>query len=115
MIDVVVGVQAEPGDLGSWLALARRLESAGFSALLVGDHPGSGVSPWLALGCAAAVTATLKLGAYVVQAGVREPMHVAADAASLDVLAPGRVVLGIGAGHNTAGVGRHRAAAARGR
>jgi alkanesulfonate monooxygenase SsuD/methylene tetrahydromethanopterin reductase-like flavin-dependent oxidoreductase (luciferase family) len=27
------------------------------------------------------------------------PMHVAADAASLDVLAPGRVVLGIGAGH----------------
>jgi alkanesulfonate monooxygenase SsuD/methylene tetrahydromethanopterin reductase-like flavin-dependent oxidoreductase (luciferase family) len=26
-------------------------------------------------------------------------MHVAEDAASLDVLAPGRVVLGIGAGH----------------
>jgi alkanesulfonate monooxygenase SsuD/methylene tetrahydromethanopterin reductase-like flavin-dependent oxidoreductase (luciferase family) len=41
----------------------------------------------------------LNLGTYVVQAGVREPMHVAADAATLDVLAPGRVVLGVGAGH----------------
>jgi probable F420-dependent oxidoreductase len=97
--DVVVNVQAEPADLRSWLALARRVESAGFGALLIGDHPGSGVSPWPALGCAAAVTTTLKLGTYVIQAGVREPMHVAADAASLDLLAPGRVVLGIGAGH----------------
>jgi alkanesulfonate monooxygenase SsuD/methylene tetrahydromethanopterin reductase-like flavin-dependent oxidoreductase (luciferase family) len=39
------------------------------------------------------------LGTYVAQAGVREPMHVAADAATLDILAPGRVLLGIGAGH----------------
>jgi hypothetical protein len=41
-----MSVQAEPGDLDSWLALARRLESAGFHALLMGDHPGSGASPW---------------------------------------------------------------------
>jgi alkanesulfonate monooxygenase SsuD/methylene tetrahydromethanopterin reductase-like flavin-dependent oxidoreductase (luciferase family) len=60
--DIAVGVQAEPGDLGSWLALARRVESAGFSAQLMGDHPGSGVSPWPALGCTAAVTTTLKPG-----------------------------------------------------
>ena len=99
MTDVVVNVQAEPADLHLWLALARRVEAAGFGALLMGDHPGAGVSPWPALGCAAAVTTTLKLGTYVVQGGVREPMHVAADAASLEILAPGRVVLGIGAGH----------------
>jgi hypothetical protein len=49
--DVVVNVQAEPADLQSWLALARRVESAGFGALLMGDHPGAGVSPWPALGC----------------------------------------------------------------
>jgi Luciferase-like monooxygenase len=111
--DVVVNVQAEPADLPSWLALARRVESAGFGALLIGDHPGSGVSPWPALGCAAAVTTTLKLGTYVVQAGVREPMHVAADAASLDLLAPGRVVLGVGAGHTPRewdDIGQHRPA-----
>lgn len=113
MSDITVSVQAEPGDLASWLALARRLESSGFGALLVGDHPGSGASPWPALGSAAAVTQTLRLGTYVVQAGVREPVHVAADAASLDVLAPGRVLLGIGAGHTPrewADIGRDRPA-----
>lgn len=99
MPDITVSVQAEPTDLPSWLALAQRLESSGFHALVMGDHPGSGASPWPALGCAAAVTGTLKLGTYVMQAGVRQPMHVAADAANLDVLAPGRALLGIGAGH----------------
>lgn len=99
MSSIEVSVQASPADLESWLALARTLESSGFRGLLLGDHPGSGASPWPALGCAAAVTRTLTLGSYVVQAGVREPVHVAAEAATLDVLAPGRVLLGIGAGH----------------
>ncbi len=94
-----VSVQSQPADRDSWLALARHLEASGFHALLVGDHPGCGASPWPALGCAAAVTQTLKLGTYVVQAGVREPMQVAADAATCELLAPGRVLLGIGAGH----------------
>jgi len=94
-----VSVQAEPRDLASWLALARRLEAGGHHALLVGDHPGDGASPWSALGAAAAVTTRLRLGTYVLQAGVREPMHMAADAATLDMLAPGRVLLGLGAGH----------------
>jgi alkanesulfonate monooxygenase SsuD/methylene tetrahydromethanopterin reductase-like flavin-dependent oxidoreductase (luciferase family) len=67
------------------------------------------------LGSAAAVTRTLKLGTYVIQAGVREPMHVAADAATLDLLAPGRVLLGVGAGHTPrewADLGRQRPAPA---
>lgn len=96
---IKVSVQAESRHIDSWLALARRLESSGFEALLVGDHPGSGASPWPALGAAAAVTSTLKLGTYVLQAGVRDPIQVAADAATLDVLAPGLVLLGVGAGH----------------
>jgi probable F420-dependent oxidoreductase len=94
----VVNVMAEPRNLDSWLSLARRSESAGFEALLVGDHPGSGASPWPALGAAAATTSTLKLGTYVLQAGVRDPIQVAGDAATLDILAPGRVLLGLGAG-----------------
>ncbi len=113
MPNIKVSVQAAPGDLDSWLALARRLESAGFHALVMGDHPGSGASPWPALGSAAAVTRTLRLGTCVAQAGVREPMHVAADAATLDILAPGRVLLGIGAGHTPReweDIGRRRAA-----
>jgi probable F420-dependent oxidoreductase len=97
--EIAVSVQAEPRDLDSWLGLARRVQAAGFRGLLAGDHPGSGASPWPALGSAAAVTSTLTLGTYVVQAGVREPVHAAADAATLDILAPGRVLLGLGAGH----------------
>jgi probable F420-dependent oxidoreductase len=97
--NIEVSVQASPADLASWLTLARTLESSGFRGLLLGDHPGSAASPWPALGCAATVTRTLTLGSYVVQAGVREPIHVAAEAATLDILAPGRVLLGIGAGH----------------
>lgn len=99
MAPIKISVQAEPRDLNTLLSLARRLESAGFEALLVGDHPGSGASPWPALGAAAAATSTLKLGTYVLQAGVRDPIQVAGDAATL---APGRVLLGLGAGHTFA-------------
>lgn len=116
MPDITVSVQAEPADLPSWLGLARRLESAGFRGLVMGDHPGSGASPWPALGAAAAVTTGLELGTCVTQTGVREPMHVAADAATLDLLAPGRVILGVGAGHTPrewADIGRDRPAPAR--
>ncbi len=99
MVVIKVSVQAEPRDIDSWSSLARRLESSGFEALVMGDHPGAGASPWPALGAAAAVTATLKLGTYVLQCGVRDPVQAAADAATLDILAPGRVLFGLGAGH----------------
>ena len=102
MSSIAISVQAEPRDTASWVALASRLEAAGFDALLVGDHPGSGAAPWPSLGAAAAATSTLRLGTYVLQAGVRNPVHVAADAATLDLLAPGRVLLGLGAGHTFA-------------
>lgn len=96
---IKVSVQADPRDLDSWLALARRLEVGGFHALLIGDHPGAGASPWPSLGAAAAVTRTLSLGTYVLQAGIRDPVQSASDAATLDLLAPGRVLFGLGAGH----------------
>lgn len=115
MVGIRVGVQAEPRDGRSWLDLARQVEALGFDALLMGDHPGSGASPWPALGAAAAVTSRLRVGTYVLQCGVREPVHIAADAASLDGLAPGRVVLGLGAGHTPVeweDVGRRRPGAA---
>ena len=99
VVELTVSVLAEPREPAGWLASARRLEARGYHALLVGDHPGDGASPWPALGAAAAVTTTLRLGTYVLQAGVREPVHMAADAATLDLLAPGRVLLGLGAGH----------------
>ncbi|MEV6634010.1 LLM class flavin-dependent oxidoreductase [Actinoplanes sp. NPDC051470] len=94
--------QAVPQNATEWLETARTAEANGFDTLLTPDHPGQCAAPHVALAAAAAVTTTIKLGAYVVNAGVREPMLLAADVATLDVVSGGRALLGIGAGHNPA-------------
>ena len=114
-VDIRLSVQRSPRDHPR-LALAQRVEALGFDALLVGDHRDSGASPWLALASAAAVTERIRLGTYVLQAGVREPLDMANDAATLDLLDPGRVVLGMGAGHTPVewgAIGRRRPAPAK--
>lgn len=95
-------LQALPDDAAGWLDLARRAERIGFESLYVADHPGSCATPFVALAAAAAVTTRLRLGSYVVNAGVREPILLAADVATLDVVSGGRAVLGLGAGHTPA-------------
>lgn len=102
MSGITVSVQAQPESAESWPALARRVEEAGFGALLAADHPGVAASPFVALGAAAAVTSRIGLGTYVSQAGVREPLLLASDVATLDVVSGGRAMLGIGAGHTPA-------------
>ncbi|GLY97334.1 LLM class F420-dependent oxidoreductase [Actinoplanes sp. NBRC 103695] len=92
--------QAVPLNAAEWIETARKAEANGFDTLLTPDHPGICAAPHVALAAAAAVTTTIKLGAYVVNAGVREPMLLAADVATLDVVSGGRALLGIGAGHN---------------
>lgn len=89
-------------DTASLLDMARKAEAAGFDTLLTADHPGVCTSPFVVLAAAAAVTKTIKLGSYVSNAGVREPMLLATDVATLDVLSGGRAVFGIGAGHTPA-------------
>ncbi|WP_436523336.1 LLM class flavin-dependent oxidoreductase [Actinoplanes sp. HUAS TT8] len=104
-------LQARPTDAADWLDLARRAEAAGFHALYTADHPGTSASPFVAVAAAAAVTSTIRLGSYVVNAGVREPILIAQDVATLDLISGGRAVLGIGAGHTPAewaAVGRER-------
>jgi probable F420-dependent oxidoreductase len=92
-------VQAVPTAAEAWVALARRVEAEGFATLCVADHPGTTVSPFVALGAAAAVTSVVGLGTAVVNVGVREPVDIAADVATLDRLSAGRAELGVGAGH----------------
>jgi probable F420-dependent oxidoreductase len=104
-------LQVQPETATEWLDTARRAEAAGFDTLLVADHPGATASPFVALAAAAAVTSTIRLGSYVSNAGVREPILLAADVATLDVVSGGRALLGIGAGHTPAewaAVGRTR-------
>ena len=103
------GVQADAtSDAKVWLELARKVESLGFDALYVADHPGVTASPFAALASAAAVTSTLKLGTYVCNAGVRDPVALAGDAATVDVLSNGRFILGLGAGHTPVEWTMHR-------
>ncbi|GAA4288803.1 LLM class flavin-dependent oxidoreductase [Georgenia daeguensis] len=108
---VSITVQAFPEDGDSWLDLAREVEARGFDALTTADHPGSGAAPFVALAAAGAVTSRIGLGSYVTNGGVREPQHIAADVATLDVVSGGRARLGLGAGHTPAewrAVGRER-------
>jgi probable F420-dependent oxidoreductase len=108
---VTFSLQAQPGDARGWLDLARRAEELGFDSLYVADHPGACASPFVALAAAAAVTSRIRLGSYVSNAGVREPILLASDVATLDVVSGGRAVLGLGAGHTPAeweAVGRVR-------
>jgi probable F420-dependent oxidoreductase len=94
-----ISVQAAPTDRVSWLALAAEVERRGFAGLCVADHPGSAPSPFVALAAAAAVTDRIHLGTCVVNAGMWEPLTLANEVATLDVLSDGRALLGIGAGH----------------
>ncbi|WFE67154.1 LLM class flavin-dependent oxidoreductase [Micromonospora sp. WMMD714] len=95
----VVSLQATPTDAADWVDLARRAEATGFDALLAADHPGDVTSPFVALAAAASVTTTIGLGSYVSNLGVREPILLAADVATLDLVSGGRARLGVGAGH----------------
>lgn len=107
----VVAVQAQPCDSVSWLEVARKTERLGFDALLAADHPGARPSPYVALAAAAAVTSRIGLGSYVSNGGVREPLLLASDVATLDLVSGGRARLGLGAGHTPsewAGIGRQR-------
>lgn len=99
MTAVLVSVQGSPKNGASWLALARSAEAAGFDGLYAADHPGAGAAPFVALAAAAAVTDRIRLGTCVANAGVWEPMALAGEVATLDLMSNGRAVLGVGAGH----------------
>jgi probable F420-dependent oxidoreductase len=79
--------------------LAAEVEAAGFDGLYVADHPGSTPAPFVALAAAAGVTERIQLGTCMLNAGVWNPVALAREAATLDVVSGGRAVLGVGAGH----------------
>lgn len=100
--------------------LGPALEERGFESLWVAEHshiPASRVSPWpggpdlpqmyydtldpfVALTAAAVTTTTLKVATGIALVIQRDPIHLAKEAASLDVVSNGRFLMGIGAGWN---------------
>jgi alkanesulfonate monooxygenase SsuD/methylene tetrahydromethanopterin reductase-like flavin-dependent oxidoreductase (luciferase family) len=93
-------VEGSP-DPGFFRAVAELAEDVGYDSLWAGDHL-SFVNPILdvvvALAAFAAVTERITLGAGVLLLPLRAPAIVAREFASLDYLAGGRVVLGVGVG-----------------
>jgi probable F420-dependent oxidoreductase len=82
-----------------WLARARRLEDIGYATLSMPDHMVGGAwSNLPALGAAAAVTNRLRLGNLVLDNDFRNPVVLAREFATLDVISNGRVEIGVGAG-----------------
>lgn len=92
------GVRGEPHEL---VELARRADAAGWDGFFVWDHlvgrpPVTDV--WTMLGAVAVSTERMTIGPMIVPLARRRPQKVAAEAATVARLAPGRFVLGVGMG-----------------
>ena len=81
------------------IAAARRAEELGFDVVLVSDHIGPGLAPMTTLAAIATATDRIRLGTFVLNNDMRNPVHLAWEAVSLDRLSGGRFELGLGAGH----------------
>ena len=90
------------GDPNLVVELAERAEASGWDGFFLWDHltawrePIS--DPWVMLGAVAARTTRLTVGPLIVPLARRRPQKVALEAATLERLAPGRTVLGVGLG-----------------
>ena len=91
------------------LSIARAAEEAGFDSLWLGDHllydlPG-GITrgpweAWTSLAALAAVTQRIELGPLVASTSFHAPAMLAKQAATVDAISGGRLILGLGAGWN---------------
>jgi probable F420-dependent oxidoreductase len=82
-----------------WLEHVRTVEAAGFSTLLLSDHfSSSPLAPIPAIAAAAAATTDLHVGSLVLNNDFRHPAVLAKEVLTLELLAPGRVEVGLGAG-----------------
>jgi len=96
----VVAAVARTGE--EWADRARRIESLGYSSLVMPDGLRYTLAPFPALAFAAAATRSLRVGTYVIANDFRNPVLLAKEAATLDVLSGGRFELGLGAGRPAA-------------
>ena len=92
-----------------FLDLARTIEDAGFDAIWVGehllyrwpDHPSRGPwEAWTLMAALAAATSRVTIGPLVACTSFHNPALLAKQAATIDEIAGGRFIFGLGAGWN---------------
>jgi probable F420-dependent oxidoreductase len=80
----------------------ERAEAAGFDSVWLGEHHNNPVlypAPLIGLAAVASRTRSISLGTGVLLLPLYHPMMVAEEAAMVDVISGGRLILGIGAGY----------------
>lgn len=80
--------------------MAQAAERFGYDMVGIADTPGNAMDPWVATTLLAAATQRARVAVCVTNLVTRHPAVSAAAIASVHLLAPGRTVLGIGAGHS---------------
>jgi alkanesulfonate monooxygenase SsuD/methylene tetrahydromethanopterin reductase-like flavin-dependent oxidoreductase (luciferase family) len=99
----------ELADPGVVAQLAAEAEECGWDGVFVWDHiayraPVTAVAdPWVTLSAMACATERIRIGPMVTPLPRRRPAVVARQAASLDLLSRGRLVMGVGTGGDGAG------------
>lgn len=97
---VEIGFFFWPYDVALVRAMAQAADRFGYDMIGIADTPGNAMDPWVAATLVAAETRRARVALSVTNLVTRHPAVSAAAIASLDLVAPGRAVLGIGAGHS---------------
>jgi len=90
------------------IRMAQAAEEVGFDSVWLGDHllydlpigPRGPWEVWTSLAALAASTERVLLGPLVASAGFHEPTMLAKQAATVDAISGGRLILGLGSGWN---------------
>ena len=101
MTGIRFGHQIRPaGPIDQLIAEARAAETAGFDVVTIPDHIGTTLhSPMIVATAIAQATETIRIGTFVLNNEMRNPVQLAWEAATLDRISCGRFELGLGAGH----------------
>src|SRR5207249_4412337 len=100
---IKVGIFGLRGEFEDIAGAAQRAESLGFDSVQVGEHHGLPQTRFPAplnfLSALAAHTDRIRLGTSIHLSALNHPVRIAEEAAQVDVISNGRLLLGLGLGY----------------